>query len=156
MSTNASLDCRPIEILMAEDSPTDVLMAREALKQAKVCNLLHVVEDGVEAMEFLKRKGSYADASPPDLILLDLNMPRKNGREVLEEIKGDPRFKHIPVAILTTSKDEEDVLRAYKLHANCYIAKPVDFTNFVSVVKSFEDFWLSVVTLPPKGDPPRR
>jgi CheY-like chemotaxis protein len=142
------LSCKPIEILMAEDSPSDVLMTREAMDQAKISNHLHVVQDGVEAMQFLRRAGRYADAPRPDLILLDLNMPRKNGREVLEELKGDPLLRHIPVTVLTMSQDEEDVLRAYRLYANCYITKPVDFDSFVDVVKSIEQFWFSVVTLP--------
>lgn len=141
-------ELRPIEILMAEDSPTDVLIAREAMKQAKIFNNLHVVEDGVAAIEFLRRVGRYADVPRPDLILLDLNMPRKNGREVLAEIKWDPDLMHIPITVLTMSKSEEDILRAYKLHANCYITKPVDFESFVDVVKSIEHFWFSVVALP--------
>ncbi len=141
---------RPIELLLAEDSPTDALMTRECLAQAKLHNNLHVVEDGVEAMEFLRRQGKHADAPRPDLILLDLNMPRKDGREVLAEIKADDALKCIPVVILTTSKREEDVLRAYGLHANCYITKPVDFSGFVEVVLAIKDFWFTVVTLPPE------
>ena len=138
----------PAEILLVEDSPSDVLMAREALKSAKVSNNLHVVEDGVEAMDFLRRQGKYATMPRPHLVLLDLNLPRKSGREVLAEIKGDPTFKSIPVVVLTTSKAEEDVLQAYGLHANCYVTKPVDFGNFASVIRSIEQFWFTVVTLP--------
>ena len=139
----------PIEILLVEDSPGDVRLTVEALAEAKVTNTLHVVEDGVEAMDFLNRRGRYAAAPRPDLILLDLNLPRKDGREVLAEIKKDPKIKHIPVVVLTTSKAEHDVFRSYSLHANCYITKPVDFDQFIEVVKSIEDFWLSVVRLPP-------
>lgn len=141
---------RPIEILLVEDNPGDVRLTREALKDAKVANTLHVVEDGVSAIDFLHRNPPFLEAPRPDLILLDLNLPRKNGREVLAEIKADSRFKAIPVVILTTSQAEEDVLRAYNLHANCYITKPVDFTQFTTIVKTIEDFWLTIVTLPPK------
>jgi CheY-like chemotaxis protein len=141
---------RPIEILLVEDNPGDVRLTREALKDAKVANTLHVVEDGVSAIEFLQRNPPFAEVPRPDLILLDLNLPRKNGREVLAEIKSDERYKAIPVVILTTSQAEEDVLRAYNLHANCYITKPVDFTQFTTIVKTIEDFWLTIVTLPPK------
>jgi two-component system, chemotaxis family, response regulator Rcp1 len=139
---------RPIELLLVEDSEPDVRLTKEALHEAKVKNSLSVVEDGVEAMEFLHRQGRHADAPRPDLILLDLNLPRKDGRQVLKEIKADDSLKRIPVVILTTSKNEEDVLRAYDLHANCYITKPVDFNRFMEVVKSVEDFWLTVVRLP--------
>ncbi|MDQ3812824.1 MAG: response regulator [Armatimonadota bacterium] len=139
---------RPIEILLVEDSPSDVLLAEEALEHAKVNNNLQVVTDGVEALAFLRREGQYADAPRPDLILLDLNLPRKDGREVLAEIKAEPSLKHIPVVILTTSQAEEDVLKAYGLHANCYIVKPVDFNQFADVVKHIEHFWFTVVTLP--------
>jgi CheY-like chemotaxis protein len=140
------------EILLVEDSPSDVLMTREALASAKVLNNLHVVEDGVEAMEFLRRRGAYAHLPRPHLILLDLNLPRKNGREVLAEIKSDPSLKSIPVVVLTTSKAEEDVLHAYGLHANCYVTKPVDFGNFATVIRSIQNFWFKVVTLPDEGD----
>ena len=133
---------------MVEDSEPDVRLTMEALREAKVKNRLWVVEDGVEAIEFLRRQGRYADAPRPDLILLDLNLPRKDGRQVLKEIKSDESLKRIPVVVLTTSKSEEDVLRAYDLHANCYITKPVDFNRFMEVVKSIEDFWLTVVRLP--------
>ena len=138
----------PIELLLVEDSEPDVRLTIEALREAKVKNRLWVVEDGVEALEFLRRQGRYADAPRPDLILLDLNLPRKDGRQVLKEIKADDSLKRIPVVVLTTSKSEEDVLRAYDLHANCYITKPVDFNRFMEVVKSIEDFWLTVVRLP--------
>jgi CheY-like chemotaxis protein len=131
-----------------EDSEPDVRLTQEALREAKVKNRLWVVDDGVEALDFLRRQGQYADAPRPDLILLDLNLPRKDGRQVLEEIKNDSSLKLIPVVILTTSKSEEDVLRAYQLHANCYITKPVDFNRFMEVVRSIEDFWLTVVRLP--------
>ncbi len=148
MSIEAPPKSGVIELLLVEDSEPDVRLTKEALKEAKVWNNLWVVEDGVEAMEFLRREGSYADAPRPDLILLDLNLPRKDGRQVLQEIKADPSLRRIPVVILTTSRDEADVLRAYDLHANCYITKPVDFNRFMEVVKSIEDFWLTVVRLP--------
>lgn len=141
---------RPIEILMVEDNPGDVRLTKEALKDAKVSNTLRVVEDGAAALDYLHRRGVHADAPRPDLILLDLNLPKKNGREVLEEIKQDANLKSIPVVILTTSQAEEDVVRAYSLHANCYITKPVDFTQFAKIVRTIEDFWLSIVTLPPR------
>lgn len=139
-----------IEILLVEDNPGDVRLTREALKDAKVVNTLHVVEDGVAALDYLYRRGEFGNAARPHLILLDLNLPKKNGREVLAEVKSDDRLKRIPVVILTTSQAEEDVLRAYNLHANCYITKPVDFTQFTKIVKTIEDFWLTVVTLPPR------
>ena len=141
---------RPIEILLVEDSPSDAEFTVEALKEAKVRNHLSLVEDGVQAMEFLRRQGQYAKAPRPDLIMLDLNLPRKDGREVLAELKADDHLKMIPVVVLTTSRAEEDVLRAYQLHANCYITKPVDFQQFLSVVRAIESFWLFVVTLPPR------
>lgn len=137
-----------IDILLVEDSPADVLIAREALSEAKLLNTIHVAEDGVEALDYLFQRGKFASASRPDLILLDLNLPRKNGREVLEEIKADSELKQIPVVVLTTSSAEEDVLRSYNLHANCYVVKPVEFNSFVSAVKSIQQFWFSVVTLP--------
>ncbi|MCU0916999.1 MAG: response regulator [Planctomycetes bacterium] len=139
---------RSIEILIVEDSPSDAQLTVEALQAAKVANRLSHVEDGVEALRFLRREGPYADAPRPDLILLDLNLPRKDGREVLEELKRDSSLKVIPVVVLTTSRSEQDVLRSYQLHANCYITKPVDFTQFLEVVKTIEHFWLTVVTLP--------
>ena len=137
-----------IDILLVEDNPGDVRLTQEALKEAKVRNNLHVVEDGVEAMAFLKREGEYASAPLPDLILLDLNLPRKDGREVLEEIKQDDQLKRVPVVVLTTSQAEEDILRSYNLHANCYVNKPVDLDEFIKIVKSIEDFWLTIVKLP--------
>jgi len=139
-----------IEILLVEDNPADIRLAQEAFKDAKVQNILYTVGDGVEAMAFLRREGKYADVGRPDLILLDLNLPKKDGREVLAEIKADERLKLIPVVILTVSKDEEDILKTYKLHANCYITKPIDFEQFMKVVKSIEEFWLTIVKLPPK------
>jgi CheY-like chemotaxis protein len=139
---------KPVEILLVEDSPGDVRLTQEALKEAKVLNNLTVATDGVIALEILRRQGPHATAPRPDLILLDLNLPRKDGREVLKEIKADPLLRSIPVVVLTTSRAEEDVIRAYDLHANCYISKPVDFKQFVSVVQSIENFWLAVVKLP--------
>ncbi|MFA4901125.1 MAG: response regulator [Desulfobaccales bacterium] len=142
--------CRPIEILMVEDNPGDVRLTVEALKEAKVRNNFHTVEDGVEAMAYLRRQGPYAEAPRPDLVLLDLNLPKKNGREVLAEIKEDPELRRIPVVILTVSQAEQDILKSYNLHANCYITKPVDLDQFLEVVKSIENFWLTVVMLPPR------
>jgi len=146
MSDDAS--GKPVEILLVEDNPGDVRLAVEALKDAKVHNNLSAVTDGEEALAFLRREGKYADSPRPDLILLDLNLPRKDGREVLLEIKQDPRLKRIPVVILTTSQAEEDILKAYNLSANCYIAKPVDLEQFIKVVRSIENFWLTIVKLP--------
>jgi two-component system response regulator len=140
---------RPIEILLVEDSPSDTDLTVAALSAAKVCNRLSIVEDGVQALEFLRREGDFAKAPRPDLILLDLNLPRKDGREVLSEIKADDRLKAIPVVVLTTSQAEKDVLHVYRLQASCYITKPVDFQQFLDVVKAVEGFWLSVVKLPP-------
>jgi two-component system response regulator len=140
---------KSIEILLVEDSPADVLIAREALTEAKLLNKIHVAEDGVEAMDFLHRKGKYASTPRPALILRDLNLPRKNGREVLAEIKSDDELKTIPVVVLTTSRSEEDILKSYNLHANCYVVKPVEFESFVKAVQSIRHFWFSVVTLPP-------
>lgn len=136
-------------ILLVEDSPTDVLMTREAFQYYDVLNPLHVAQDGVAAMEYLRGEDPHRDANRPGLIILDLNLPRKSGREVLEELKADPELMSIPVVVLTTSRSEEDVAQTYGLHANCYIAKPVDFSTFVDVVRSINDFWLRVVTLPP-------
>ena len=141
---------RPIEILLVEDSPSDVELTISALAAAKVINRLSVVEDGVQAIQFLRREGDYAKAARPDLILLDLNLPRKDGREVLAEIKTDEALRAIPVVVLTTSQAEKDVLLAYAHHANCYITKPVDFPQFLQVVEAIEGFWLSVVKLPPE------
>jgi len=140
---------RPVEILLVEDNPGDVRLTQEALKEGKVYNNLHWAKDGVEALSFLMREGEHANAPRPDIILLDLNLPKKDGREVLEVIKRHDRLKHIPVVVLTTSKAEEDVLRSYELHANCYVTKPVDLDKFIVVVQSIDRFWLTVVTLPP-------
>ena len=142
---------KPIEILLVEDNPGDVELAREALQTGKVNNSLQVVGDGVFAMEFLRRQGKYAGAPRPDLILLDLNMPRKDGREVLAEIKADPDLKRIPVVILTTSQAEEDILKTYNLHANCFITKPIDLHQFIKVVQAIEEFWFTIVKLPAKN-----
>ncbi|MFN3650122.1 MAG: response regulator [Armatimonadota bacterium] len=141
----------PIEILLVEDNPGDVRLTREALRDAKVRNALHVAQDGVEALRFLRREGEHATAPRPDVILLDLNLPKKNGREVLQEIKADPSLKTIPVVVLTTSSAEQDIARTYELHANCYITKPVDLDQFIEVIRSIQDFWLTVVKLPPHG-----
>ena len=137
-----------LEVLLVEDSPGDVRLTREALKDAKVHINLHVAPDGAEAMAFLKREGDYANVPRPDLILLDLNLPKKDGREVLAEIKESESLKSIPVVILTTSASEEDILRSYRLHANCYISKPVDLDGFLKVIRSIDSFWLSIVKLP--------
>ena len=137
-----------IDVLLVEDDPGDVRLIREAFADNKVANNLSVVADGVEALQFLRKEGDFADARSPDLILLDLNLPRKDGREVLAEIKGDPELRTIPVVILTTSEAEEDILRSYDLHANAYVTKPVDFDSFVEVVRQIDDFWVSVVKLP--------
>jgi CheY-like chemotaxis protein len=141
-------DGRAVEVLLIEDNPGDVRLTREALKEAKVHNNLSVVNDGLDAMSFLRREGRFAQAPRPDLVLLDLNMPRKDGREVLAEVKADPDLRRIPVVVLTTSKAEEDILRSYDLHANSYVTKPVDFEQFMKVVRSIEEFWLSVVKFP--------
>ncbi|TAN42289.1 MAG: response regulator [Nitrospirae bacterium] len=139
---------KPIEILLVEDSPGDVRLTEECMKEAKVKNILHVVNDGVEALDFLRKKGKYANAAKPDLILLDLNLPKKDGREVLAEIKSDENLKRIPIVVLTTSKAEEDILKTYDLHANCYIVKPIDLQQFLQVVRAIENFWLTIVSLP--------
>ena len=140
---------RPIEILLVEDSPSDTDLTLEALKDFKVRNHVSVVEDGVMALKFLRREAPYADAPRPDMIMLDLNLPRKDGREVLADIKKDDNLRPIPIVVLTTSRADQDILRAYQLNANCYITKPVDFNQFLEVVRSIEAFWLFVVTLPP-------
>jgi two-component system response regulator len=149
-----SAAAKPITILVADDDPDDRLLAQQALEKSRVANDLRFVEDGEELVDYLHRRGKYADphTSPrPGLILLDLNMPRMDGREVLREIKSDPKLKDIPVVVLTTSKAEEDVLKTYNLHANCYVTKPVDLEKFIVVVRSIDVFWLTVVTLPPNG-----
>ena len=145
---NSTARGKPIEILLVEDNPGDVRLVREALKEGKVRNILHVVGDGVEAITFLHKQGEYSKNPRPDLILLDLNLPKKDGREVLAEIKADDNLKRIPVVVLTTSQSEKDILKSYDLYANCYITKPVDLDKFLEVVKSIEDFWLTVVKLP--------
>lgn len=141
-------DYRPIEILLVEDNPADVRITTEAMKDSKIKNNLNIVNDGVEALNFLRKTGKYADAPKPDLILLDLNLPKKDGRAVLKEIKEDQNLKRIPVVILTISKAEEDILKTYNLHANCYITKPVNLEQFIKVVKSIEDFWFTIAVLP--------
>jgi len=139
---------KPVDILLVEDNRGDSDLAREALEDSKMKNNLFVVEDGEEAMDFLYKRGKYENAPRPDLIILDLNLPKKDGREVLAEIKEDDNLKRIPVVILTTSKAEEDILKTYNLHANCYITKPIDLDQFMTVVKSIESFWMSIVVLP--------
>ena len=141
----------PVEILLVEDNPADVRLTREALNSDRLWNNLSVAKDGVEAMAYLRRQGRFAAAPRPDLILLDLNLPKKDGREVLAEIKADPNLMRIPVVVLTTSDAEEDILKTYGLHANCYITKPVDLDQFITVVKSVEEFWFTIVKLPPDG-----
>jgi two-component system, chemotaxis family, response regulator Rcp1 len=143
---------RTIDILLVEDSLADIRLTREALKEAKVVNALHVVQDGMAALAFLHNEGPYAGSPRPDLILLDLNLPKKNGREVLAEIKQDGNLKRIPVVVLTTSRAEEDIVRSYDLHANAYVTKPVGLKQFLDVVRATEEFWLAVVTLPPGGN----
>lgn len=142
---------RAIEILLVEDNPGDVRLTQEALKENKIRNNLHVAKDGVEAMKFLRRMNGHAAAPRPDLILLDLNLPKKDGREVLTEIKSDEKLRSIPVVILTTSDAEDDVARAYQMYANCYVRKPIDLNRFIEVVKIIENFWLSIVELPPNN-----
>ena len=141
----------PIEILLVEDNPGDVRLTIEALKESKIINNLHIAEDGLDALEFLRKEGKYKEKPKPDLILLDLNLPKKDGREVLEEIKKDDPLKRIPVVILTTSSADEDILKTYELHANCYITKPVEIGQFMKVIKTVGDFWFSIVKLPPDG-----
>jgi two-component system, chemotaxis family, response regulator Rcp1 len=143
---------KPIEILLVEDNPGDVRLTREALRDGKVNNTMAVAGDGMEAIAFLRREGEYAQATRPDLILLDLNLPRMNGFEVLDVIKEDPEFKRIPVVILTTSQAEQDIVRSYDLHANAYVTKPVDLDQFIKVIKAIEDFWLEIVKLPDGTD----
>jgi CheY-like chemotaxis protein len=139
---------RPIEILLVEDNPGDARLTREALREGRMRNRLHHMRDGVEALAFLRREAPYEDAPMPDLILLDLNLPRKNGTQVLAEMKEEPRLRLIPVVVLTTSEAEQDVLRTYELHANCYITKPVDLDKFLAIVRAVEEFWVDIVKLP--------
>lgn len=141
---------QPIDILLVEDNPAEVELARMAMADSKILNTLHVAPDGIEAMDWLRRKGKYASAPRPDLVLLDLNLPKKDGRELIAEIKADKDLKRIPVVILTMSKDEADIVNCYNHHANCFITKPIDLNQFLEVVKNIEDFWLSIVKLPPK------
>ena len=145
---NSQIAERPMEILLVDDNPGDVRLTAEALKDGEVENRLHTAKDGMEAIAFLRRKGRYIDAPRPDLILLDLNMPRMNGRQVLAEIKEDSTLKHIPVVILTGSREMDDIVKTYDLHANCYVTKPIDFEQFIMMMKSITDFWLSIVKLP--------
>ncbi|MBN1427639.1 MAG: response regulator [Anaerolineae bacterium] len=140
---------RPVEILLVEDNPGDVRLTQEALKEGKLCNALKIVNDGVEALSYLRCEGKYTDVARPDLILLDLNLPKKDGREVLAEIKKDDNLKRIPVVVLTTSEAERDILHTYNLHANCYITKPVDLEQFIRIFQQIENFWLTIVKLPP-------
>lgn len=150
MTHERSPVARVVEILLVEDNEGDVRLTREALKEGRIRNRLSVVGDGEQALAFLRRAGTYAEAPRPDLILLDLNLPRLDGREVLAEIKNDANLKSIPVVVLTSSRTEQDLLRAYDLHANCFITKPVEFEQFIDVVRSIEDFWLTIVVLPPR------
>lgn len=147
-----TLPSRAIEILLVEDNPGDARLTQEALHEGKIRNNLHHARDGVEALAFLKREGEFAKAPKPDLVLLDLNLPRKDGREVLAEMKQDPRLRTIPVVVLTTSEAENDIVRSYELHANCYITKPVGLEQFISIVREIESFWLAVVTLPTRNE----
>jgi two-component system, chemotaxis family, response regulator Rcp1 len=148
----AAESARPIDILLVEDNPADARLTKEALREGKIRNNLFHTRDGVEALSFLRREDPHREAPTPDLILLDLNLPRKDGRQVLTELKSDPRLRHIPVVVLTTSEAEEDILRSYDLHANCYITKPVELEKFVAIVKAIESFWLAIVTLPARDD----
>ncbi len=143
-------EVRPVDILLVEDNPGDVRLTKEALRDAKVLNEIYVAKDGVEAIEFLRRKGRFSKVPLPDLILLDLNLPKKDGREVLAEIKEDPILKHIPVVVLTTSKADEDIVKTYNLHANAYITKPVDLNRFAEIIHVLNEFWFTIVKLPPK------
>ena len=144
------MNAKPVEILLVEDNPGDVRLTREALAEGKLHNNLHVVQDGEEAMRFLRREGAFKDAVKPDLVLLDLNLPRMDGRAVLQAMKADPALRRIPVVVLTSSQAEQDVLKSYELHANCYITKPLDLPQFIKVVRAVEDFWFTVVKLPAK------
>ena len=146
-------DRKSVEILLVEDNPGDVRLTREALRDSKLRNHLIVAEDGIEALAVLRKEGQYASIATPDLILLDLNLPRKSGREVLAEIKADPILRHIPVVVLTTSSADQDIVDVYDLQANCYVVKPVGLNEFITIVRSIEDFWLSIVKLPPGSAP---
>lgn len=146
----SSTDREPIEILLAEDNPGDVKLTRKALDQGDLLNNLHVVNDGIEAMKFLRKEGEYADTPMPDLLLLDLNMPKKDGRQVMQDMDADPQLRRIPVVVLTSSEAEEDVVRSYELSANAYLTKPVDFDGFVDIINRLENFWFEVVKMPPK------
>jgi len=148
MSPNATPSTRPVQILIVEDNPADARLVREVMRDSKVLNEIHWVPDGVEALAFLRTQGKYANAPRPNLIFLDLNMPRKDGREVLREVKADEGLKRIPIVVMTSSQAEEDVARAYDQHANCYVRKPIDFDQFHSVVKTLENFWFATVELP--------
>ena len=147
---NESDISKPVEIFLVEDNQGDIDLVREVLEEGKLKNTLNVAVDGEEALNYLKKKGKYANATRPDLVILDLNLPRKDGREVLDDMKSSPDLKSIPVVIMTTSREEEDVLKMYNLHANCYITKPIDFIQFIKVVHSIEDFWFTIVRLPSK------
>ncbi len=148
--TSGAKGTEPVHVLLVEDNPADVRLTREVLAEGRIVNTLHVVGDGEQAMDFLRRKGPYASTPRPHLILLDLNLPRRDGREVLAEIKSDPDLMVIPVVVLTTSRSDRDILESYSLHANCYISKPVDLLQFMDVIRSIEDFWLSVVRVSPE------
>ena len=150
--TDNRVSSGPIEILLVEDNPADVRLMQEGLRDAKLHNSINVVYDGVDALAFLRKEGKYAGSPRPDLILLDLNLPKKDGREVLEEIKSDGQLKQIPVVVLTCSEAEQDIIKAYESHANCYVTKPADFDQFIRVVRSIEDFWFTIVRLPTEGD----
>jgi CheY-like chemotaxis protein len=147
---NAQTQLSPVEILLVEDSPTDAFLIQQAFNHAKLLDKIHVLDNGMDAMAFLRREGAYTREARPDLILLDLNLPVKDGREVLEEIKTDPDLRHIPVVVFTSSEADEDILKSYELHANCYIVKPVEFDRLVSVVRAIREFWFTVVALPPR------
>jgi chemotaxis family two-component system response regulator Rcp1 len=149
---NHTYNINPIEILLVEDNPADVRLTIETLKEEKVYNRINVVADGQEALDYLRKKGKYSAVTRPDLILLDLNLPKVDGREVLKEIKGDESLKAIPVVVLTTSRSEEDIVKSYNLHANCYITKPVDLEQFTKVARSIQEFWMTIVKLPSNGD----
>jgi len=143
-------ESRPIEILLVEDNPGDVSLCEEALQESKMANTLHVAQDGEEALSFLRRVGDYRDAPRPDLILLDLNLPKIDGREVLEQIKGDAKYSDIPVVVLSSSAADADIENSYKMHANCYVVKPLDFQQFVNIVRNIQEFWFQIVRLPKK------